>query len=217
MFVFATQKDIVFLMKLFYTMRLIHKISFLCQYIADSLWVFLLIALPTCIVISAGNAFIRKISDLGSNAFLEMQWYLFSAIFLLGAGTVLKNDGHIRIDIFYAKMSPKAQALMNIILHSLLTAPILMFLIYLSIPFFLASISPADHVPTLLDVPTYLFNPQFHEISPNAGGLSTWYAKILLPVGFTLLLFAVVADILRKIIFLQSPEIISETQLETSL
>ncbi len=168
------------------------------QSIADSLWTLLLVTLPLCVIISAGNAFIRKISDVGSNAFLEAQWYLFSAVFLLGAGTVLKHDGHIRIDIFYAKMSDATKAKVNFFLHFFLTIPMLGFLIYLSMPFFLTSISPADTVISISEIPTYLFQPQFHEISANAGGLPTWYAKILLPVGFILLLCAVIADMLRQ-------------------
>ena len=98
-------------------MCIIQKTANLFQSIADSLWTFLLITLPLCVVISAGNAFIRKISDSGSNAFLELQWYLFSSVFLLGAGTVLKSDGHIRIDVFYAKMSDLTKAKFNFLLN----------------------------------------------------------------------------------------------------
>jgi TRAP-type mannitol/chloroaromatic compound transport system permease small subunit len=170
------------------------------QSIADALWTLLLVTLPVCVIISAGNAFIRKISDVGSNAFLEVQWYLFSAVFLLGAGTVLKHDGHIRIDVFYAKMSDLTKAKVNFFLHLFITIPMLGFLIYLSMPFFLTSISPADTVISITEIPTYLFQPQFHEISANAGGLPTWYAKILLPVGFILLLCAVIADMFRHCI-----------------
>ena len=179
-------------------MSRLQKTADFFQYIADSLWGLLLVTLPICVIISAGNAFIRKLSDVGSNAFLELQLYLFSAVFLLGAGTVLKNDGHIRIDIFYAKMSDLTKAKINFFLHLLLTVPMLGFLIYLSMPFFLTSISPADTVISIIDIPAYLFKPEFHEISANAGGLPTWYAKILLPLGFIFLLFAVIADMLRQ-------------------
>ena len=181
----------------------LQKIADFFQSIADSLWVLLLVTLPLCVVISAGNAFIRKLSDIGSNAFLELQWYLFSAVFLFGAGTVLKQDGHIRIDIFYAKMRDTTKAKISFLLHLLLTIPMLGFLIYLSLPFFLNSISPADRIISITDIPLYLFKPEFHEISANAGGLPTWYAKILLPLGFILLLFAVIADMLRQFISIQ--------------
>jgi TRAP-type mannitol/chloroaromatic compound transport system permease small subunit len=134
---------------------------------------------------------------------LELQWYLFSAVFLLGAGTVLKHDGHIRIDVFYAKMSDLTKAKFNFFIHLFITVPMLGFLIYLSVPFFLASISPADAMISIIDIPTYLFKTEFHEISANAGGLSTWYAKILLPLGFTFLLCAVIADMLYKLIIIQ--------------
>lgn len=189
-------------------MQLIQKIADFCQYIADSLWTLLLIALPVCIIISTGNAVIRKISDFGSNAFLELQWYLFSAVFLLGAGTVLKHDGHIRIDIFYAKMSEYTKAKINFFIHLLITIPMLLFLIYLCTPFFLNSISPAENMISITQIPSYLLKPEFHEISPNAGGLPTWYAKILLPLGFILLLFAVISDMLQKFIIIKNNVII---------
>lgn len=182
---------------------IMQKIADYCQSIADSLWRLLLVILPLCVAISAGNAFIRKLSDVGSNAFLELQWYLFSAIFLLGAGTVLKNDGHIRIDIFYSKMSEITKAKLNFYLHLFVTIPMLMFLIYLTIPFFLSSISPSDTLISIFQIPQYLLKPEFHEVSANAGGLPTWYAKILLPLGFTLLLFSVISDMLNKFVFIK--------------
>lgn len=185
----------------------IQKAANICQSIADSLWTFLIYALPLCIIISAGNAFFRKLTDFGSNAFLELQWYLFSAVFLIGAGSIIKNDGHIRIDIFYAKFSPLTQAKINCVLHCLVTVPILLFLIYLSMPFFLASISPAEGLISLSEIPVYIFDTNYHELSPNAGGLPTWYAKILLPLGFIFLLFAIIADILKRIIFIKEHKI----------
>jgi TRAP-type mannitol/chloroaromatic compound transport system permease small subunit len=188
----------------FLSVKLIQKIADLCQCVADSLWVLLLITLPLCASISAGNAFIRKIYDVGSNSLLELQWYLFSAVFLLGAGTVLKHDGHIRIDIFYAKMSDITKAKMNIFLHLVITIPMLIFVIYLCMPFFLLSISPADTIISIYEIPYYIMHSNFHEISANAGGLPTWYAKILLPLGFIFLLCAVIADTLNKIIFINT-------------
>ena len=184
-------------------MCIIEKIANFFQSVTDSLWGLLLGTLPLCAVISAGNALVRKISDVGSNAFLELQWYLFSAVFLLGAGTILKHDGHIRIDIFYAKMSEKTKAKVDFFLHLFITLPVLGFLIYLTVPFFLTSISPADTIISISEVPSYLFKTEFHEISPNAGGLATWYAKLLLPLGFVLFLFAVIADIFYKLLIIQ--------------
>lgn len=180
----------------------LEKIASFCQSIADSLWRLLLVALPVCIFISAGNAIMRKVTDFGSNAFLELQWYLFSAVFLLAAGSILKHDEHIRIDIFYAKFSKLTQAKINCILHSIFTVPILIFMIYLSVPFFLASISPPERMIDLIEIPQFILNIQYHETSPNAGGLSTWYGKILLPLGFIFLLFSVIADILKNFIFI---------------
>ncbi len=187
-------------------MSYLEKIADFFQSIADSLWIVLLVALPLCVSISAVNAFIRKLSDVGSNAFLELQWYLFSAVFLLGAGTVLKHDGHIRIDIFYAKMRDTTKAKINIILHLFLTIPMLVFLIYLSTSFFLTSIAPAHAITSLVDVFCYLFKSEFHEISANAGGLPTWYAKILMPLGFALLLCAVIADTIRHYVMLKKSD-----------
>jgi TRAP-type mannitol/chloroaromatic compound transport system permease small subunit len=185
-------------------MKFIQKIADIFQYVADSLWYLLLVLLPLCAVISTGNAFVRKLYDIGSNSLLELQWYIFSAVFLLGAGTVLKHDGHIRIDIFYAKMSDITKAKLNIILHLFITVPMLIFVIYLSMPFFLLSISPADSIISVYEIPYYIIHSNFHEISANAGGLPTWYAKILLPLGFILLLFSVMSDMLNKIIFIKT-------------
>ena len=185
-------------------MTFIKKIADLFTLIADSLWGVLLMTLPLCAIISTGNAFVRKLYDIGSNSLLELQWYLFSAVFLLGAGTVLKHDGHIRIDIFYARMSELTKAKLNILLNLVITVPMLSFIIYLSMPFFVLSISPADGMISWYQIPSFILNTQFHEISANAGGLPTWYAKILLPLGFILLLCAVIADILNKIIFIKT-------------
>jgi len=181
---------------------ILKNLSLTCQFITDSLWSLLHILLFSCIFISVGNAILRKLSDYGSNAFLECQWYLFSAVFLLGAGALLKKDAHIRIDIFYAYFSVKTQSWINLILHLLLTLPMMIFLIYSSVPFFLSAMSPDTGLISLIDVPRYVFESRYHEMSPNAGGLPTWYAKILLPIGFVLFLFGVIADILRQLIYI---------------
>jgi TRAP-type mannitol/chloroaromatic compound transport system permease small subunit len=187
-------------------MSYLEKIAGFFQSIADLLWIILLVALPLCVSISTVNALIRKLSDVGSNAFLEMQWYLFSAVFLLGAGTVLKHDGHIRIDIFYAKMCDITKAKINMILHLFITIPMLGFLIYLSTSFFLTSIAPANTITSVKDIIYYLYHSKFHEISANAGGLPTWYAKILMPLGFSLLLCAVIADMIRHYVLLKKSD-----------
>ncbi len=162
-----------------------------------------MIALPICIMISCGNAFVRKLSDFGSNAFLELQWYLYSAIFLLASGSVLISDGHIRIDIFYARMSKHTQSIVNIFLHIFFTLPIIVFLIYLSVPFALSAIAPLDQIKTIGDFFHYLLiDTQYHEVSPNAGGLKTWYAKMLLPFGLILLFFATLSEIATKLTFI---------------
>jgi TRAP-type mannitol/chloroaromatic compound transport system permease small subunit len=169
------------------------------QKICSFVWLFLLALLPVCVVVSSGNAFVRKISDAGSNAFLELQWVLYSAIFLLATGYVLKKDGHIRIDIFYARMKPLTQAWMNLILHSFITVPVVCFVIYVSLPFFFSSFMATGQEVTLSNLMTALFDGQHHEISPNAGGLKTWYAKMLLPLGFFFLLLSVISTIINNL------------------
>jgi TRAP-type mannitol/chloroaromatic compound transport system permease small subunit len=136
------------------------------------------------VLISAANAIVRKAFNYSSNAFLEVQWYLFSAIFLLLAGYTLMRNEHVRIDVLAGRLSKRAQTWVDIVGTLFFMFPMAFLLMWLSWPIF---------------VDTY----QHHEISTNAGGLIIWPARLLVPVGFLLLLLQGVSELIKRIAFLR--------------
>jgi len=135
------------------------------------------------VLISAANATVRKIFDYSSNSFLEIQWYLFAAIFLIGAGYTLLRNEHVRIDIISARLSPRAQNWIDVIGIVLFLFPMSIIIMWLS-------------WPLLQD--SYVR----HEVSTNAGGLIIWPARLLVPVGFFLLILQGVSELIKRIAFL---------------
>jgi TRAP-type mannitol/chloroaromatic compound transport system permease small subunit len=143
-------------------------------------WVYWLVLIM--VLESAGNAIVRKLFNSSSNALLEMQWYLFSAVFLLcAAWTLLRND-HVRIDILVGRLSPKGQAWVDIFGTVFFLLPMVGIFIWLSWPWFLR---------------TYME----HEISGSAGGLVLWPARLLVPIGFTLLALQGLSELVKRIAF----------------
>ncbi len=142
-------------------------------------WLVLVVA-----VVSAGNAVMRKLFSLGSNAWLELQWYLFGAIFLLAAGYTFLRNEHVRVDVLSQKLSERTQIGIEIfgVLLFLLPAACLVF--WLSIPFFWESWVT-------------------HELSSNTDGLIRWPAKLLIPVGFALLILAGLSHLIKCAGFLR--------------
>lgn len=136
------------------------------------------------VLISAGNAIARKLFNLSSNAFLEVQWYLFSAVFLLAAGYTLLRNEHVRIDVLSQRWSPRARAWIDIVGSLLFLLPIGVTIGWLSWPMFLESFTR-------------------HEVSVNAGGLVRWPAKLLIPIGFFLLCLQGLSEFIKRIAFLQ--------------
>ena len=131
-------------------------------------------------LISAGNALTRYLLGASSNAWLEIQWYLFGAMFLLAAGYTLKHNGHVRIDIFYNRLSARWQAWIDLVGGLLFLLPMAGLLTWLAWPMF--------HEAWLT-----------HEMSPDAGGLVRWPVKLLLPAGFGLLALQGVAEVIKRI------------------
>ena len=131
-------------------------------------------------LISAGNALVRYALGESSNAWLEIQWYLFGAMFLLGAGYTLKHNGHVRIDIFYNRLGPRGQAWIDLVGGLLFLLPMAVLLAWLAWPMF--------HEAWVT-----------HEMSPDAGGLLRWPVKLLLPLGFGLLALQGVAEVIKRI------------------
>jgi TRAP-type mannitol/chloroaromatic compound transport system permease small subunit len=136
------------------------------------------------VLISAANAVVRKALNVSSNAFLEIQWYLFSAIFLFLAGYTLLHNDHVRIDVVSSRLSKRAQTWIDIVGTVLFLFPMAFLLMWLSWPIF---------------VDTYVH----HEISTNAGGLLIWPARLLVPIGFFLLILQGISELIKRIAFLR--------------
>jgi TRAP-type mannitol/chloroaromatic compound transport system permease small subunit len=140
-------------------------------------WVAWLIVIAA--IISAGNAIVRKLFDSSSNAWLEMQWWLFGIVFLLCAPWTLMSNEHIRIDIVNNLLPNWLKQAIEVIGHSLFLVPICIVMLYTSIPFFRTS---------------FLQNEQ----SMNAGGLPQWPAKLIVPIGFALLLLQGWSELIKR-------------------
>ena len=131
-------------------------------------------------LISAGNALARYALGESSNAWLEIQWYLFGAVFLLAAGYTLKHNGHVRIDILYTLLGPRGQAWVDLVGGLLFLLPMAGLLAWLAWPMFMEAWTT-------------------HEMSPDAGGLVRWPVKLLLPTGFALLALQGVAEVIKRL------------------
>ncbi|MBI3899150.1 MAG: TRAP transporter small permease subunit [Gammaproteobacteria bacterium] len=134
-------------------------------------------------LISAGNALVRYALHMSSNAWLEVQWYLFAGIVMLGASYTLKLNEHVRVDIFYNRLPPRVCAWIDLIGCLLFLLPATVLLAWFAWPFFVNSY-------------------RLDEISANPGGLTLWWVKLLLPLGFTLLSLQGVAEVIKRIGFL---------------
>ena len=144
-----------------------------------TLWLVLITTL-----ISAGNAIVRKAFDASSNALLEIQWYLFAAVFLLGAGYALLNNAHVRIDFVASRWSARTRNWIDVGGIVLALIPFCLLSIYLSWPMFMRA---------------YVSG----EMSSNAGGLIRWPVYLLIPAGFALLLLQSLSELVKRLAFLQ--------------
>ena len=136
------------------------------------------------VVISAANAVVRKAFNYSSNSYLEIQWYLFSAIFLLGAGYTLMRNEHVRIDIISGRLSARTQNWIDVFGIVFFLLPMAIVIGWLSWPLFMDSFVR-------------------HEVSTNAGGLIIWPARLLVPIGFTLLFLQGISELIKRIAFLR--------------
>lgn len=136
------------------------------------------------VVVSAGNALSRKFLSIGSNAWLELQWYLYAGVFMLGAGYALLKDAHVRIDILSSQLRKRSRDWIDVFGHLFFLMPLCLILIYEGIPFFTRSFNSGEH-------------------SSNAGGLLLWPVKLLVPLGFVLLLLQGVSELIKRIAILR--------------
>ena len=135
------------------------------------------------VVICAGNATVRYALNWSSNGLLEIQWYLFGAVFLLYSGTALKRNLHVRIDIFAGRLSPRGHAVLDILGGIFFLLPITLILLYMGWDVFTLSYTSG-------------------EMSNDPGGLIRWPAKLLIPVGFALISVQAVSEIIKRVAFL---------------
>jgi len=135
-------------------------------------------------VISAVNAAVRKTFNMSSNAYLEVQWYLFAAAFLLAAGYTLLNGEHVKIDVVSSHLSKRGQILVDIFGFVFFLTPLCVAVLWYGIPFFLKGFYSG-------------------EMSSNAGGLIRWPVYLMMPLGFSLLLLQCWSELIKRIAFLK--------------
>jgi len=136
------------------------------------------------VLVSAGNAISRKAFNLSSNAFLEIQWYMFAAVFMLASGYTLLRQEHVKIDVFSGRLSKRAQIWIDIAGICLFLFPFVFYIIKLAMP---------------LVINAYLTQ----EMSSNAGGLIRWPVFAMLPLGLLLLGIQGVSELIKRFAFLQ--------------
>ncbi len=141
-------------------------------------------ALLAAVLICTGNALIRYTFNTSSNAWLEIQWYLFSAIFLLGSSYTLRRNEHVRIDVISGRFSKRTQVWMDIFGFVFFLLPRTGLIFYFAAPYALESI-------------------RNQEMSNNAGGLIVWPAKLLIPIGFLMLSLQGISELIKRIGYLQ--------------
>ena len=135
-------------------------------------------------VISGVNAVVRKAFDMSSNAYLEVQWYLFAAAFLLAAGYTLLNGEHVKIDVISGKLSKRAQIWIDVFGFVVFLTPMCLAILWYGIPFFMKGLYSG-------------------EMSSNAGGLIRWPVYLMMPLGFGLLLLQGLSELIKRVAFLK--------------
>ncbi|WP_414471212.1 TRAP transporter small permease subunit [Microvirga sp. M2] len=141
-------------------------------------------AIVVAILVSAINAIIRRVFGVSSNAWLELQWYLFGAVFMLCAAWTLISNEHIRIDILSSRLSKRGRDWIDIIGHVFFLLPFVALMLWLSIPYFAKSYASG-------------------EVSSNAGGLLIWPAKGLILLGFISMFFQWMSELIKRVAIMQ--------------
>lgn len=160
------------------------KLALCVDWISERLGRVASVAVLFTALISAGNAFVRYLLDISSNGWLEIQWYLFAGIVMLGAPIVLKLNEHVRVDLIYAKLKGNAPVYVDLFGLIFFLLPVMSLLAYLSWP---------------LLVKMYVTQ----EMSSNAGGLIRWPAMLMLPLGFALMVAQGLSEIVKRVAYLQ--------------
>ena len=145
-------------------------------------WVIWLILAST--LISGINAIVRKAANVSSNAYLEVQWYLFAAAFLLASGYTLLQGEHVKIDVISGRFSKRTQIWIDVFGFVFFLMPVCIAILWYGIPFFLQGFRSG-------------------EMSSNAGGLIRWPVYLMIPIGFTLLMAQGISELIKRIAFLE--------------
>jgi TRAP-type mannitol/chloroaromatic compound transport system permease small subunit len=135
--------------------------------------------LAACLI-SAANAVVRYAFNISSNAYLEIQWYLFAAAVMLGAAQVLRLNEHVRVDVLYGHYPTKVKVWVDLMGLVLFLLPVMLFMAYLSWPLFTGMLASG-------------------EMSSNSGGLIRWPVMLLLPFGFGLMVAQGASEIIKRI------------------
>ncbi|MDB5942245.1 MAG: sugar transporter [Ramlibacter sp.] len=160
------------------------RLSLAIDWISERIGRFASLAVLLTALISAGNAFVRYMLDISSNGWLEIQWYLFAGIVMLGAPIVLKYNEHVRVDLIYGKLKGNMPVYVDLFGLIFFLMPVTLLLTYLSWPLL-----------------TKMFVS--HEMSNNAGGLVRWPAMLMLPLGFGLMCLQGASEIVKRICYLK--------------
>lgn len=164
-------------------MRLLLQFSALIDALNEKIGVICNWLVLLACVVSAGNAMVRYAYDTSSNAWLEVQWYMFAVIVMFGASYTLKRNEHVRVDLFYMTLSRRGQLWVDILGTLIFLLPTCAILAWLSWPFFMQSYNVYEH-------------------SSNAGGLLRWPIKLVLPVGFALVALQGLSELIKRVAFL---------------
>ena len=165
-------------------MNALLKLSALIDRINEAVGKVVMWLVLAAVLISAGNAIMRKAFDISSNAYLEIQWYLFSGVFMLGVGYVMLKNAHVRIDFISSRLSKRTNAWIDAIGIVVFTIPLSIIMIDLGWPVFARAWISG-------------------EVSSNAGGLIRWPVLMLIPLGFSILLLQCCSELIKRVAFLR--------------
>lgn len=178
-------------------MKILLKLSGLVDTLSEQIGRVIMWLILAAVLISAGNAIARKALQIGSNAFLEMQWYLFSGVFLLGAGYAFLKNIHVRIDFLSSRLSERTRSWIDVVGILVFLTPLCWMLIQMSWPLFVKAW-------------------QSGEMSQNASGLIRWPVYLLLPLGMSLLMLQGASELIKRLAFLRGliPDPLAHSQTE---
>ena len=165
-------------------MQALLKISRAIDWLNERIGRLLIWAVLAMVLVSTGNAVVRYALRTSSNAWLELQWYLFALLFLMCAGYTLLHNEHIRIDVLSSRLSARGRAWIDVVGTVFFLLPVSLYIMDLSWPIFVNAW-------------------QSGEVSSNAGGLIRWPARLMIPVGFFLLSLQGISELIKRLAFLR--------------